>query len=259
MGINYSDAVKKSLYFCIEPKRWLPLFVTNFVTFLLAYTVLKIDTVVSLLFLGVLFPLLALINIWIIGALVYQSYKDKKFEESFRIAFSRYVDLLFATVLLGVMVFVVASFVFIPIIGFIISAIMVALITLAFFFYQQEIIINKKRWRDALRNSYAIFRKNVLTLVLIAIIVGIGARLIRLPFELPLVMYSVDVYSSITSNTGFFVFSFFSELPSTGNILDPMTFVLMLVFSIGSAIAGVFSIKSVTEFYLQMKKRFFHL
>lgn len=270
MAINYSKAIKKSLYFCIQPKRWIPVFLINFVMFLIVYSAFQIGlggesiiasgwTLMLTVFFGVLLLGSVLTSIWITGAVVYQSYKEKEFEKSFRISCSRYSDLflvLFATTILSL---IAAIFIIIPLIGILLSSILIVVIYLSFFFVIQEVIINKKQWVVAIKNSYALFRENILLLVLLAIITELISVLIALPFQIPGALYSSEIAGSLASSSNFFGISLFSKFSVVEKISEPLFFILMIIYMIGSSVATVFSLKIKTEFYLQMKKRFFRL
>ena len=107
MAIEWGLLLKRGLGFCWNPKRWLPFFITDLACTLLTliYIYFNMDNLLSVLmvlslgntaylanFLAFLTPIIligiacGLINLWIKGAVIHQSYREKEFRKSFDIS-----------------------------------------------------------------------------------------------------------------------------------------------------------------------------
>ncbi len=264
--VNYGEALSKALKFCIQPKRWLPFFILDLAFFLLVawFVLSNLSVVISVMLavstspleiisvlgyvaiLAVGFIIWGLLRLWIQGAVVHQSYKEKEIKKSFRIACQRYLSLL------GVMIIVTivsAGVNFVPWIGWILSII----VTLIFFFVFQSVIVGRLRFEKALVDSYNMFRKKPLSVFLAWLVTAIIATVITCIFAIPSIMMIwnaiVPYLSQLTTTTAaasvLFVLLTNSTILIAGGI----------VFLIGIAISTAFSLKAQTEFYIQLRKR----
>lgn len=199
MAIKWQETLEKALVFCWKPKRWLPFFITYLVCTLLAlvYIYYGVRTFLNMLpaflsgsvaylpgFLAFLAPLIvigivcALINLWIKGAVIHQSWREKEFRKSWRISCRRYPSLLIAVIITGILTYLVSlSYIsrVIPsaaytgvLLSFIVSAIL--------YFPLQIIMVRGQGFWNALVGSWQLFRdqareklinkKNILILLL---------------------------------------------------------------------------------------------
>lgn len=264
--VRYGEALSKALKFCVQPKRWVPFFILDLAFFLLAtwFILSNLSVVISIMLavstspfaivsvlgyvviLGVAFIIWMLLRLWIQGAIVHQSYKEKEIKKSFRIACQRYLSLLGVMVVITV---VSAGVNFVPWIGWILSII----VGLIFFFVFQSVIVGRLRFEKALVDSYNIFRKRPLSVFLAWLVITIIATVITLIFAIPGMMM---VWNAITP--------YLSQLTTT-TATASVLFVLLtnstilivggIIFLIGVAVSTSFSLKAQTEFYLQLRKR----
>ncbi len=267
--INFGDALRKGLRFCIEPKRWLPLFILDATVFgIVIHTLLTgMNSImeslieiegnsmapfpvagyfIGLLLLGVMWYV---IRLWILSSLVHQSIKPMDIEKAYRLSFSMLHKVIAATLLLAIISSIVGT---IPLAGWIFSII----ISLMFFFMMQGIIIDKLGVITTLKNSYGIFRKDPFDVFVVWFLIAIISTLILGLFSLPLVASFFGVFFSAVGLTG--------TIDSGAMALlliylqeNVVHFVAMgLVALLGVDVSQVFSIKAQTEFYLQLKKKF---
>lgn len=129
-----------------------------------------------------------------------------------------------------------------PIVGFVLSII----VGLIFFFVQQEIAVAGSRISKSLSNSYNIFKRNWLQVVITFILSALLGFLIILIFAIPLLVVAfATILPSI--GTGQIVPALLANLP-----LFAVTGLILLV---GVAFASLFTIGIKTDIYLQLKKR----
>jgi len=107
--VKYEEALSKALKFCIHPKRWLPFFIVDLAFFSLGiwFVLSNLSVVISVMlavstspfaivsvlgYVAILaagFIIWMLLRLWIQGAVVHQSYKEKQIKKSFGIACRR--------------------------------------------------------------------------------------------------------------------------------------------------------------------------
>jgi len=270
MAIEWGLLLKRGLGFCWSPKRWLPFFITdlactllvlvyiyfNMGTFLSMLTILSLGNTAYLShFLLFLTPIIllgivcALINLWISGAVIHQSYREKEFRKSWGISCKRYPKLLAVVIVTGILTYLVslsyisnitASAAYIGVLlSFIVSAIL--------YFPLQIIIVKRKRVWDSLVGSWQLFRdqareklinrKNIFFLILISEILSMPILLV--PGYLTI--YTAVLFWILC---WFLTFAFLS-LIAFSRVCD----VMMLVSIISLVIVLVFSIPFLLILY----------
>ncbi len=262
MAAKWGECLRKGLGFCWRPRRWLPFFVANLACGLLILLYIHYNAEASIsmlsalssgntaylaLFVGFLVPIFligiacALINLWISGAVIYQSYREGEFRKSWGISWKRYPPLLAAVIATGILTYL-AGLPFAPsgiyagnlglLLPFVVSAIL--------YFPMQIVIVRGRGAWDSLAGSWQLFRdqareklinrRNLLLLVLISEVVSSPALL--LPGHLAIhsgVLYWIFCW--------FLAFAFFS-LVAFSRVVDAMA----LVAAVSLAIFIVFSI-----------------
>ena len=247
--MEWCKTLKKSFIFAVNARRWLPVFAadTIFASLLISSLVLastiasaNISNLITFL-IGAFMVLCAysLAKIWINGAIVYQSYREgDKVKKSFKVSYSKYLSLLGATIIVGI-INMIANM--IPWIGFIFGIV----VSLMFFFIYQGIIINGLKFDSTLEHSYNIFKKNWGSVLGIFIVLLVTTGLIALAFSIPLILlffYWWGSYGSIES-----------VVSAIASNLIPLA-ITGIFMAIGFSIAQVFNTKAQTEFYLQLTK-----
>ena len=150
----------------------------------------------------------------------------------------KYVRFFLAMMIVGLISFVADI---VPFVGFIFSFV----ISLIFFFVQQEIAVRNSGLSKSFSNSYAIFKRNWFKVFLTLIISGLLGLLVIIVFAIPLfaVMFAT-IGPAIAS--GQFVPALLANLPlfiATG-----------LILLVGVALATLWIIGIKTDVYMQLKK-----
>lgn len=274
--IDYVAPLKKGLIFAVKPKRFLPLLILDIAAFfvVLLATMLNLSEITNILnaasmvskansfglfnflWLGlgfvVIFIVWGLIRLWIAGALVYQSYREKEYNKSWTAARQRYPVYLAATIIAA------ALFVGLAFIPFIF--LFAIIFGLLFFFISQTVMLGNRGVLGSLRESINIFEKNPLKVIAMAILSVIVILVIKLIFMLPLWFTLIPLFPADTTMT--------TEAVSPGPLMSMITFLLsnlpvlvpgIIIYLIGQAVADVFFIKAQTEYYIQLKSKKFKL
>jgi len=284
MAINYAHAIKNGFKFGFTPKRWLPFFITDIIFFsaLLVLTLSNLQLIISSLAgfttnplaLGSLlgygavivggFIIWFLVKIWIQGAVVHQSYKEKEFDKSWRVAYKKYLSLLAVVIVVALISFIVSTVIgFIPYIGWALTIIASIIIGLMFFFVLQGIIVSKLGFYKSMKSSYYMFRDKPFEVFIMWLLVGILSIVILGIFSLPIVVIFSVILSNIFLGIG---------LSGAAAAADPImtivsslqTYLVPIIVSgviliVGLAISQTFALKAQTEFYQQIKKKKFGL
>lgn len=270
-----TKTIGEAFRFAISLKRMLPYIATMFVVYssilylmLNAYNFLMAKGAASALlpsfglyalFLNLLVFIVviiavALVTLWVNGAMTDQAAiypKSKKLSASFRYARSKYLTILFATILIGVVSFVVSLFVsFIPIISGILTNLASVVIGLIFFFIYPAIIIGKKSAVDSLKHSYNVFMKNRLEVFVVWLLAAAIALIVIVLFALPAIAW---LLIGIISSQAFDLQAIVSQAVLMAQ--SPYIILFLLIFSIGMGFVAVFSVGVQTKLYMNLKKR----
>ena len=266
--VNFGEALRKGMGFAAEPKRWLPLFVLDAIVLLVfIYGFLagapeffdlmassgsdplfgaQVATLVgNFILVGIVWYVLRL---WLLGALVHQSAKPREYEKSFKVSFNNIHKIIVATAVVAIITTIVGA---IPVIGWLFSI----LLSIAFFFILQGIILDRLGVASTLKTSWKIFRKDPFDVFISWFLISVVSSLIMLIFALPLLFYVGEFFFSAaiagTFETGgsAMVLAYFQENMA-------MITVLGLIALVGMEAGQAFAARAQTEFYLQLKKRF---
>ena len=262
--VDYTGAVKRGLKFSLQPKRWGAFFILDFVflTVLLFSVSGNLIPLVSMLvnysfssiaFSSVfmyVFALLiglcvwVLLRVWITGAVVYQSYKEKDFGKSWKVSRERFFSLTGALI-------VITSLSLISNLVILVGWLLSIIVSLFFFFVFQDLIITNKDTFLALNASLKIFKRKPLTVIIAWILVTIVSLVIVGIFSIPLLLFLLNLSGvGASSVTGILTALIFSLETNTAALI--LTGVILLI---GIEISQVFALKTQTEIYLQVKKR----
>lgn len=270
MKVDYRKIMRKASRFSYQPRRWLPLFAVDaaFILIALAIFMSNADAIVgmvtdsmtepadlayaasmmnTMLALVLAFVAFMVIRLWVTGAIVHQSYKEKESSKSWLISRKRLITIIIVTLLTGIIGMAGGI---VPVVGWLVSLV----IGWIFFFTLQAVIIDNLGAIESMRKSYHIFAKRpfeVFALWLILIIITISIVIV---FSIPL----------IASFMGSFINFAMAETASAELMMllilaiqDRLVeFVALVLFAVvGVNIATVFSLKAQTEFYLQTGKK----
>lgn len=264
---NYGDILLKSLKFSINPKRWLPFFIVDvaFMGLMLQFVLSDVNLFIAGMasvetnpaligqfigFLAVLFACIAiwsLVRLWVQGAVIQQSFKEKeKVSDTFRYSLKRYPSLLVALIIVSVIGGIAGM---VPYIGWVLS--IIAALVLLFTF--QSVIVSKLGFAKALGSSYHIFRKRPGSVFLAWLAMAIISLVITGIFLLPaLALFGTSILPAIIgAGSDATFFTLLSLLMQ--NIYSLVA--AGIVFLLGSSVAMAFSNKATTEFYLAWGKK----
>lgn len=273
--VNFGDGLKEGISFCLDPKRWLPLYtldvaiVSVFAVSFLAHisTLLPLFTqsgfgtfqalslagfILGFIILGVIWFIL---RNWIIGSLIHQSYRNKEIERSYTISLSRLPKLIVTAIIIAIISAILGTLLAtLPFVGIIINII----ISLIFFYVMQGIIIDDIGAVNTLKASYRFFRKAPFDVFIIWLLIAIIAGLITLAFSIPLLSMffgaifgmAVTSASAVVGSGGAIMFFLFLQERIT------TVFAFALIAVLGMDIAQTFSIRAQTDFYMQFKKSY---
>jgi hypothetical protein len=265
--VNYGMVLEKAIKFSIQPKRWLPIFILDVVFLLIALGSAFVNIssmarimagnggsmsmppsiVSTIAVLAVMFAVWMLIRLFISGSIIHQASKPRdRIGNSCTVARQRFLSLLAVAIIIGVISGIVGV---IPYIGWIVSII----ISLMFFFSMPIVIVGKKSFDMALKESYNIFRKKPFEVFLAWLLITIISMVILFVFAIPMIAAAwsafVPMITGMSSGTG--VSGTLSTLMANGWMLLPAGLVLL----IGIAFITVFGLTAQTYFYGELKKR----
>jgi hypothetical protein len=267
VSIKWGEGVNKAFRFSIDPRRWLPFFILDIGFFgaVILYALSNLSmlenavatigrdptAIGQLLGAGlvffVMFIIYFLLKLWLTGATIHQSVKEKEISKSYRISCSRYLSLLGVAVisaLIGIGASMVPAF----------SSILSIIIGLILFFPMQEVMVNKKGTIDAISNSWNIFKKEPAKVFLMWLLLSLVGGVILVILALPLLITALSILVPYLAATNE-VAAFSAILAYV--ILNINTFLILgAIAVVGTSISTVFLLKGTTEYYMQMKKKF---
>lgn len=271
--VDYGKALSKGLRFGINPKRWLQFFILDLVflsiglaIFLpnlsevlpvvmgysqdLAGALSMAGFVVSIM---VVFVVWMLVRLWLTGAVVHQSYKEKdKISKSFNVAGRKYLHILIAIIIVTIIAGGVSM---IPYVGWLIGFV----VSWIFFFVLQGIVVSNMGFWRSIENSYKIFRNKPLQVFLAWLLIAIVTVVIYTIFSIPAMFLFFGIFASLGPmfmGTQPMLSEVIASLNQVLQTNMPALIVVVIIALIGLAISQVFALKAQTEFYLQLKKRF---
>ncbi len=267
--VNFGDAFRKGLKFCIEPKRWLPLLILD--TAALAVVVVTLLSgmsgvmdslldaqnnplaMVSLSGYFIGFMLLGtawyILRMWIMGSIIHQSFRPRELKGGYMLSLSRLHKVIVTALIVAVISGLAGA---VPYVGWIFSLV----ITWAFFFIFQGIIIDNLGIVSTLKNSWGIFRKSPFDVFIAWLLIAVISALILGLFALPIMgMFFGMLFSSImTSGSMGPGFAALLTVYLQNNLATVVA--LGFIALVGLELSQVFAIKAQTEFYLQLRKTF---
>jgi hypothetical protein len=267
MNIDYAGPIKKAFGFCIQPKRWLPFFIldlafaavglslilSNSMTFLLLMTAPEAamsvsgEVAVMILELIGLFAVWLLATLWITGAVIHQSHKEKEFKKGWTVSRQRYLPLIGVSIVTAVIGGIAGM---IPFVGWVISII----VGLIFFFALQGVMIKEEGVMKSLEDSWHIFKHQPFKVFLIWLLIAALSFMLIIAFALPILALTISVFLSIAGTGGTIAPA---DLINVVNMIQtqfPLFAAAGIIAILGFAIVRAMSIKAQTEFYLQFRK-----
>lgn len=252
-SIGWKELISGSFRFCVNPKAILPILIVNAIVFgITAYggTFAGLSDAQALSYLATedlmnigLFVTAIMVFTWIVGpfvsgAVIYFSRNTGKYSESWKVAFSRIIPIVLASVVIMAVLVLLAM---IPVAGIVFAW----LASVAFMFTLQVVIFEGSGFYNALRTSAWTFRKRpgvvlagwITDKVISTAIYGIFMA----PFVF--VVFSSGIYAAPDMD--------YMSLSSLGSVFYIALFSLLL----GATLNTVFELKFFTEFYFQLKKK----
>jgi hypothetical protein len=263
--VDYAAVFSKAAHFAVKPERWLQFFIldavallsviilaaANFERYITLFAQSSTNPALFFALLAEFIPFVIicivywLVRLYIMGALIHQSYKEKEITKGYHTARQRYWSLLAAVIVVTIISFVLSL---IPFVGVIFTLIA----SWAFFLVMQSVIVSKRGVSKSLQESWYIFKKHPGTIILVFIIITLISLLIVGVFALPLLIMfanvTIPVAGSGSAATAALLASRFASAL-------PIVLVGLLVALVGLAIANTFAVKAQTELYLQLRKK----
>jgi hypothetical protein len=212
-----------------------------------------------LLSFGLLIPafiVIGLVSLWINGAMIDQAKyfpRKRSLVKSFEYSASRYLSMLGAAIIYGILVTIISSPKYI---GFLFSL----ALNLVFFYLYPAIIVDKKRCIDSFKKSFNTFMKYpletfvtwILTSIISIIIVGLFALPLLFLFVGSIADLFVEPTMNVTLKEGIFMRSVLEGIKSA--ILSPLFIPYLFVFTVALAFNSVFTLGVRTRLYINTKK-----
>lgn len=264
--VDYGNALSGAFRFCVEPKRWLPIFAVDalFVAAVLSSVLANasafagimtattegyaavLSFVNLMIILFSLFVFWSLIRLFIVGSLIHQSVKPKEYKKSCTVAKERYFSLLAVSIIVGLASSITGM---IPYIGWLVSIV----IGLMFFFSIPAVVAGKHSFSDSLQESYRLFRDRFTEVLVSWLIISLISGLIALVFMIPVFMmfFNLLLPNMMTMSEAATGVEFFSIILDAGWSLMPGIMVALAGFAISTA----FGISAQTNLYLQIRKK----
>jgi hypothetical protein len=266
MNIDYATPLKKAFAFCLEPKRWLPFFILDLAFVATAFTLVMSnsmtflfmmmsasdigvsgDAAALLLELVGLFAVWALASVWVTGAVIHQSHKEKEFRKSWKASWKRYLSLLGATAVTAVIAGLGGM---IPAVGWILAI----LVSLVFFFALQGVMIKGHGVMKSLEDSWHIFRHQPFKVFLMWLLIAALSAIIILIFAMPILGLTTRIVLDVAGTGGNITSSDLINLITMIQTQFTLFVVSGMILVLGMAITRVLAVKAQTEFYLQLRK-----
>ncbi len=264
--VDYGKVLSGALRFGVEPKRWLPIFAIDalFVMAVLSNMVSNASAFVDiinapvegfavaasvvnmLVFLFSLFVLWLLVRLFVVGALLQQSVKPKEYRKSCDVARERYISIVGISVLVGLASYVTGL---VPYIGWLISIV----IGIIFFYSMPAVIVGKKPFIEAMRESYRLFRDRFPEVLLSWILISVISGVIAVVFMIPVFMISFNLLipELMLMGEGSTGMEFFTVILNAGWSLLPGIVVALA----GVAISTALGLNAQANFYAQIRKK----
>jgi len=170
MGLGLGKILKKGIVFGVSPERWLPIFIVDFAFFSILTLFIMSNQSLLLSIIGIIinpgiagsFPhftgLIALgvmwllLKVWVVGAVIHQSHKEKEFNKSWHVSSKRYSSLIGS---LGISFLIILAAASVPFF----DSVLVIIAGVVVFFPLQSVIIRRRSAFASIRDSYSIFKK----------------------------------------------------------------------------------------------------
>lgn len=279
MKVDFGKAIRKSLKFAVTKDKFLPYFLFCLIaTLLILYPLMNIlktlpnllasgeeietleaSVITSLGINGIILAIFALIII-LVALLIQTTYidnynkwsKNKKslFKDSVQVAKSKYISILGASIIILLAGTILGV---IPLIGTILSI----LLSLIVFFVYQDIILKKSGAIKGIKNSYYIFRENILNVVITYLLASLISIFIIGIFALPLLIVFAKMFipligTDVAPETSIEIITNIQTIMFDNQLALGITGLILII---GSVISKLFGIAIKTDVYNQLKKR----
>jgi len=267
--MSITKSISEGFRLAISIKRILPVLIINLVIFYSLITLMKqVFNFVTFLqnpfvLLGsfglyiILFIIIALVNLWITGALTHQSkYPKKSLTSSFEFALSKYV-ILFVSAIISSVIAVILS---IPqYIGWLLALVWGLIV----FYLQPAIIIGNRGVIESFKESWKVFKKFPLETFVTWLLVSIICIIIIAIFTVPMIFYLLGsilgslpmdetLYANETLAEDLIMTEIFPKSIETLN--SPIFLVYFFIFCVGISFQKVFGVCTKAMLYVNLRK-----
>lgn len=221
------------------------------------FTTIRSQTYKLVLFLGIYLPtfiIIVLLYLWVSGAVIDQARyfpKGRSLAKSFGYSGSRYMTMICALILQGIIITIASSPPYIgPLISFVVS--------LFLFYVFQTIIVDKKGCIDSFKRSFSTFSTYPLETFVFGLMIVVISLVVAILFALPLLIFVLGRLSVIpgitipyTSDTSMIR----NMIPELFNaVRSPYFIVYLFIFCVGLAYTSAFQVGTKTRLYINTRK-----
>lgn len=259
-------SVNEGIRFAFSPKVIVPYFILNMIIF---YTLInlfmgiadfnRVRTIYWLFFfMGIYLPvfiIIGLLYLWVHGAVIDQAKyypKSRSLAKSFGYSGSRYLTMLCAMILHGIIIAIASSP---PYIGALISFV----VGLFLFYLYQAIIIDKKGCIDSFKKSVNTFSRYPLETFVTWLLTVIISVIIVIIFALPLLLFIIGwvggmpkLPTAVGVEPQTTIKNLLPILPAV--VSSPYFIVYLFIFSVGLAYTSAFQLGTKTKLYINARK-----
>ena len=201
-----------------------------------------------------LFIIIALVQLWIKGAIIDQArfyQKKRKLSKSFEYAASRYLTMFCASILYGIIAFIVS-------LPRYLGGLFALVVSLVFFFLYPAIIIDKRKCTDAFKKSFWTFMHFPLETFVTWLLVMVIYSIITLIFALPAIFYLIgsitppEISENITITERTFAERVIPRL--SASVSSAYFIPYLFIFSLALAFSSVFANGTQARLYINSRK-----
>ena len=262
-------SISEGFKLAISAKRIIPFLIINLIVFysltiflgqIISFATLSGNPLALLSSLGmyiILFIIMALIDLWITGAITHQAkYPNKSLMDSFRYSTSKYLVIFASTILVGIIAVILSLPQYI---GWLLALIW----TLIIFYLYPAIIIGGKGAIGSFKETWNVFKKFPLETFVTWLLIGIISIIIVAVFTVPMIFYLIgSILSLLPMDESIYVNNTLTRNLVKTEILpklidavkSPIFFVYFFIFCLGMSLQKVFSVCTKARLYINLKK-----
>jgi hypothetical protein len=264
-----SKSISEGFKFAFSVKRVIPFIILDLIVFYILISFFSsfismfgdFRVIRFLTYLGLFIPaliIIGLVQLWITGAITDQAKyfpRERSLGDSFKFSTSKYLTLLCATVIFGILAWIVS----LPrYIGFILAII----VNIIFYYIYPAVIVDNKRCVDSFNKSYKTFRRYPLETFLTGLVSGVISLIIIGILSLPLIFLFlgsiIDIWIASTVSPT----NVLGPRPFLNNLIpviisgfrSPFFVPYLFILILGLSFTRVFNLGVRTRLYINARK-----